>query len=155
LVPVTVTLFPVRPWFGVKLVTVGGTNTVKLVALVAVPAAVVTVMGPVVAPVGTVAMRLVAVAAVKLAVTPLNFTVLLAGTGSKFVPVIVTEVPTGPSVGVNVVIVGACCVTKVASNWALRLVASKYSRKPTALLCPGHFVSSGLVPIRVESFTES
>jgi hypothetical protein len=47
------------------------------------------------------------------------------GTGSKLVPVIVTEVPTGASVGVKLVMVGACCVPMVTSNRALRVVASK------------------------------
>jgi hypothetical protein len=51
--PAIVTLVPTAPLDGVKLVIVGA--TVKLVALVAVPADVVTLSGPVVAPVGTVA----------------------------------------------------------------------------------------------------
>ena len=55
-VPVIVTLVPAGPLVGVKLVIVGGLAvTVKVLALVAVPPAVVTLTGPVVAPVGTVA----------------------------------------------------------------------------------------------------
>ena len=55
-VPVIVTLVPAGPLVGVKLVIVGALAlTVKLVALVAVPAGVVTLSGPVVAPAGTVA----------------------------------------------------------------------------------------------------
>jgi hypothetical protein len=55
-VPVIVTLVPVGPLVGVKLVIVGALAlTVKLVALVAVPPGVVTLSGPVVAPAGTVA----------------------------------------------------------------------------------------------------
>ena len=55
-VPLIVTLVPTGPLAGVKLVIVGaGGTTVKLVALVAVPPGVVTLSGPVVAPVGTVA----------------------------------------------------------------------------------------------------
>jgi len=54
-VPLIVTLIPTGPLVGVKLVIVGGLTTVKLLALVAVPPAVVTLTGPVVAPVGTVA----------------------------------------------------------------------------------------------------
>ena len=53
--PVIVTPVPTGPFVGVKLVIVGAGMTVKLVALVAVPPAVVTLTGPVVAPVGTVA----------------------------------------------------------------------------------------------------
>ena len=56
LVPPIVTLVPTGPLEGVKLVIVGGLAvTVKLLALVAVPPAVVTLTGPVVAPVGAVA----------------------------------------------------------------------------------------------------
>jgi hypothetical protein len=55
-VPLIVTLAPVGPLVGVKLAIVGALAlTVKLVALVAVPPGVVTLTGPVVAPVGTVA----------------------------------------------------------------------------------------------------
>ena len=55
-VPLIVTLVPVGPLAGVKLVIVGALAlTVKLVALVAVPPGVVTLTGPVVAPAGTVA----------------------------------------------------------------------------------------------------
>jgi hypothetical protein len=52
-VPVIVTTVPTSPLVGVKLVIVG--DTVKLVALVAVPPGVVTLSGPDVAPAGTVA----------------------------------------------------------------------------------------------------
>jgi hypothetical protein len=57
-----VTNVPTTPPPGEKLVIVGldPTVTVKLLALVAVPAAVVTAIGPVVAPVGTVAVICVA-----------------------------------------------------------------------------------------------
>ena len=55
LVPLMDTLVPTGPLAGVKLVIVGGLITVKLLALVAVPPGVVTLMVPVVAPVGIVA----------------------------------------------------------------------------------------------------
>ena len=55
LVPLIVTPVPTGPLVGEKLVIVGGLTTVKLLALVAVPAAVVTLMEPLVAPPGTVA----------------------------------------------------------------------------------------------------
>ena len=54
-VPLMVTLAPTGPLVGAKLAIVGGFTTVKLVALVAVPADVVTPIGPVVTPAGTVA----------------------------------------------------------------------------------------------------
>jgi hypothetical protein len=53
-VPLIVTLVPAGPVAGVKVVIVGGLNTVKLLALVAVPPGVVALSGPVVAPAGTV-----------------------------------------------------------------------------------------------------
>ena len=55
LVPVMTTLLPVTPLVGVNEVMVGSGTTVKLVADVAVPPGVVTLMVPVVAPTGTVA----------------------------------------------------------------------------------------------------
>jgi hypothetical protein len=62
---------------------------------------------PVVAVAGKVIVRLVAVAAETLADTLLNFTMLLAGVVEKLEPVMVTVVPTIPSVGVKPAIVGA------------------------------------------------
>ena len=55
LVPVITTLVPTGPLIGEKLVIVGAEMTVKMPALVAVPPGVVTTIGPVVAPEGTVA----------------------------------------------------------------------------------------------------
>ena len=52
LVPVMVTMVPIGPPVGVKLVIVGAGITVKLPALVAVPPGVVTLTVPVVAPSG-------------------------------------------------------------------------------------------------------
>ena len=85
-------------------VAVKVTLTVKLLALVAVPAGVVTLNGPVVAPAGTVAWIAVAEVTVKLALTPLNVT---DEAPVKLVPLIVTLVPTSPLVGVKLAIVGA------------------------------------------------
>jgi hypothetical protein len=82
----------------------GGPVTVKFVALVAVPLSVVTVIGPVVAPVGTFVTICVALFDVIVALTPLNFAEVAP---VRFVPLIVTVVPTGPAVGTNEVIVGA------------------------------------------------
>src|SRR5262249_25535899 len=53
--PVTVTTVATGPLVGVKLERVGAAMTVKLLPLVAVPPEVVTVIGPLVAPEGTVA----------------------------------------------------------------------------------------------------
>ena len=54
-VPLMVTFAPTGPLAGEKLVMVGGGMTVKVVLLAPVPADVVTLSGPVVAPAGTVA----------------------------------------------------------------------------------------------------
>src|SRR5437660_5102854 len=82
---------------------VGGLTTVNELALVAVPPGVVTLTGPVVAPAGTVARIAVSEVTVKVALTPLNDTEVAP---VKFVPLIVTLVPTGPLVGVKLAIVG-------------------------------------------------
>ena len=71
---------------------------------------------PVVAPAGTSTVRLVAVAALTVAMVPLNFTVLLAIVGEKLVPVRVTMVPAVPVVGEKPVRVkGATGATTVKS----------------------------------------
>jgi hypothetical protein len=92
--------------------------TVKLVVLVAEPSAVVTLMGPVVAPAGTVAVILVALTTLNVAAVPLKVTAVAP---VKFVPVIVTVVPTGPKVGVNEAIVGTPVLVTV-NLWELQSV---------------------------------
>src|SRR5437870_4542900 len=77
--------------------------TVKLFALVAVPAAVVTLIGPLFAVAGTVARIEVAEVTAKVAPTPLNVTDVAP---VKFAPLIVTTVPTGPLAGEKLAIVG-------------------------------------------------
>ena len=76
----------------------------KLPELVAVPAGVVTVTRPVVAPLGTVAEIAVLEVTVNDAATPLNLTAVAL---VKFVPLIVTVVPTFPLVGERLEIVAA------------------------------------------------
>ena len=107
-VPVMVTLVPMGPEVGAKLVMVGvtGTDTTKLVVLVPIWQLTWTLIGPVVAPPGTVVVMLVAVLAVTVAATPLNLTMLFPGTGSKLVPVMVTDVPGMPEMGEKEEIVG-------------------------------------------------
>src|SRR5436309_3466976 len=108
-VPLMVTFAPTGLLVGEKLVMVGGGMTVKLVLLVPVPADVVTLSGPVVAPAGTVAWITVVDVTVKVvALVPLKLT---AVTPVKFVPLMVTFAPTGPLVGVKSVIVGALADT--------------------------------------------
>ena len=90
------------PLVGVKPVT--ERVTVKFVALVAVPDGVVTVMRPVLAPSGTVAVMCVCESTVKPAARPLNLTEVAP---VRFVPVMPTEVPVGPEAGENPEMVGA------------------------------------------------
>jgi hypothetical protein len=67
---------------------------------------------PVVAPDGTGVTMLVADQLVGVAVIPLNVTVLVPLVAPKFVPVIVTEVPAAPVLGLMLVIVGAARIVK-------------------------------------------
>src|SRR5256886_8898109 len=78
---------------GIRDLTVTGVQTCAL------PISTVTLMGPVVAPVGTVVVSWFVVAAVTVAVVPLNFTVFALGVALKFWPWIVTVCPTPPCAG--------------------------------------------------------
>src|SRR5213596_330292 len=113
-VPWIVTEVPTGPLVGVKDVIVGAVVTVKSDALVAVPPGVVTVILPVTAPLGTLAVTRVPAPFTEnvVAATPPNFTEVAP---LKFVPLIVTEVPTGPLVGVKDVIVGVGAPVTVKS----------------------------------------
>jgi hypothetical protein len=102
-VPVTVTDVPTGPVVGFTVVMLGGTVTVKLTPLLATLFTVTTTL-PVVAPAGTGTVILVFDHVVALASVPLNRTV--SSTAPKLVPVIVTTVPTGPLVGLSVVMLG-------------------------------------------------
>ena len=97
LVPLMVTTVPAGLLAGTKEVMAG--VTVKRVVVTKGPLpGVVTVMGPVVAPAGTVVVIVPEASTVKVDGTPLNETAVAP---MKVVPVIVTPVPTGPKVGVN------------------------------------------------------
>lgn len=102
-VPVIVTDVPAGPDAGLKLVITG--VTVKLAPLLAKPLTVTTTF-PVVAPAGTGTTMLVGLQLVGVAATPLNVTGLPLCAKVKFVPVIVIEVPTGPAVGLRLVMLG-------------------------------------------------
>ncbi len=62
---------------------------------------------PVVAPVGTGAIILVPLHAVGVAAVPLKVTMLVPWEAPKFAPAMVTEVPTGPDMGLRLLIEGA------------------------------------------------
>jgi len=80
--------------------------TVNVMPLLATPPTV-TTTSPVVAPVGTGATMFVAPQLVGMAAVPLNLTVLYPWAAPKFAPWIVTEVPTGPEVGLTLEMLGA------------------------------------------------
>jgi len=82
----------------------GYLDTLKEVALLAVPPAVVTLMAPVFAPVGTLVVILVAASFVIVAAAPLKLTFVAP---ERLVPVTVILSPTLPEVGLKDVIVGA------------------------------------------------
>src|SRR5215471_5924210 len=109
-VPVTVTDVATGPLVGDKLVMLGAAMTEKLTPLLARPPTVTTTL-PVVAPAGTGTRMLVTDQPVGVAVVPLNVTVPCVV--PKFVPVIVTEVPTEPLVGDRLVMLGATVTVKL------------------------------------------
>ena len=83
--------------------------TINEVALMAVPPAVITVIGPVVAPAGTCAVICAEVLTSKPAFTPLNRTAVAP---VKFAPEMVTLVPAGPAVGLKPKIEGAVAAAR-------------------------------------------
>jgi len=103
LFPVIVTGVPPAPLVGDRLVMLGA--TVKLNPLLAVPPTVTTTL-PLFAPEGTVATIDVGLQPVAVAAMPLNVTVLVPCVASKFVPLIVTDDPTGPELGAKLVMLG-------------------------------------------------
>lgn len=108
--PLIVTLLPSNPLVGENEVMLGGTITVKLVELVAVPPGVVTLIGPVVAPFGTEVVIWVSEFTVNCADVPLKATAVAP---VKCDPVMVTAVPTTPLAGENDVITGAGITVKL------------------------------------------
>lgn len=115
--PVIVTGIPICPETGLKLVMMGGIRTVKLAPLLDCPPTVTTTM-PVVAPVGTGTVMLVAFQLVGVATTPLNVTVLAPCDAPKFAPAIVTGVPTGPDGGLKEAMLGGSVPLAAALNAA-------------------------------------
>jgi len=106
LVPMIATDVPTAPLVGDRLVIRG--PTVKVPLLVAVPAEVVTVILPVLAPLGTVVLILLTLTTLNAADVPWNRTAL---TLVNPVPLIATAVPTPPLVGEKLVMVSPPEVT--------------------------------------------
>jgi len=112
-VPVIVTDAPTAPELIDRLVICG--ITVKVIPLLATPDTVTTTL-PVVAALGTGTMMLVELQLVGVPVVPLNFTVLVPCGDPKFLPVMVTEVPTGPEVTDRIVILGPAAWVLIAKK---------------------------------------
>src|SRR5581483_913605 len=105
--PAMLTFVPTGPLVGEKLEMVGAGAepvTVKLVALVTMPPPAITAIGPVEAPVGTVAVILMSELMVKEALRPLKVTLAAV---VKPEPLMVTPAPTAPLPGEKLVRVGA------------------------------------------------
>jgi hypothetical protein len=109
-VPVMVTVAPDVPLIGLKLVIEGVAE--KSAALVPDKLPTCTVIFPVVALLGSVTVKLVAVAAVTVAVAPLKATTFSDAVVEKLLPVIVTTVPAVPLVGENETMEGDKFTTK-------------------------------------------
>jgi hypothetical protein len=110
--PEIVTSVPTWPAVGENEVTTGARTTVKLAALVPVPAAFVTATGPVVAPAGTVAVIWRSESTTNAAGTPPKVTDVAVANSE---PETVTSVPTGPEVGANELTTGATTTVKLAA----------------------------------------
>jgi len=103
-VPVSVTPVPTCPLEGAKLVIAGaGGVTVKLLAELAVPDAVVTEIFPVAAPAGTVVVTCVAFVTVNVAAVLPNVTAVAP---ARLLPVKITLVPTAPFPGAKLAMDG-------------------------------------------------
>jgi len=102
-VPLLTTSAPTVPDVGDRPVIIG--ITVKLTALLGTPATAITTL-PVVATVGAGTTMDPGLHLVGVAMVPLNVTVLAPCDDPKFVPVIVTTVPTDPDVGDSVAMLG-------------------------------------------------
>jgi hypothetical protein len=111
-IPEMVTVAPIAPLSGLKPEMVGVGRTVKLDELEMVTPLVVTVIGPVPAPTGTVVVMLDAFELVTMAGTPLKVT---PGVPVKFVPVITTVAPTAPLAGLKFVMVGEANTVKLVA----------------------------------------
>lgn len=112
-VPEIITVAPTAPLTGLKPVMVGVARTIKFEGLETVTPLTVTDINPDVAPAGTVVVMLVAVEEETAAAIPLKRTTFSVGVMLKFVPVIVTVVPSAPLLGVKLEKVGEATTIKL------------------------------------------
>ena len=111
---------------------------------------------PVVAPAGTATVMPVAPQLVGDAEVPLNFTVLVPCEAPKFVPVMLTEVPTSPDVGLRFVMLGGGTVTlnvtpllAVPPTLTTTLPVVAPTGTGTVMLVAPQLVGVALVPLKV------
>ena len=117
-VPVMITVAPIAPPpKGLKLVIIGAGSTSKSFALTIVtPLTVMEIFPkPKEVPKGTVVVMLVAVDDEAEASVPLKRTIFSVGVVLKFVPVMVTEVPSAPLLGVKLEMVGEATTIKLVA----------------------------------------
>jgi hypothetical protein len=125
-VPVMVTAVPHDPDAGFKLIILGITENPTL--LLGTPPTL-TITLPVEAPAGTGTTILVALQLVAAAAVPLKVTVLVPCDAPKFIPMIVTAVPTGPLVGLKFKMLGPNGVVTLAMlEYPLTLPAASLAR---------------------------
>jgi hypothetical protein len=122
-VPAIVTDVPTAPELGDRLLMLGTASTVKLTPLLGTPFTVTTTF-PVVAPAGTGVTIEVALQLVGVATVPLDVTVLVPWVEPKFVPVIVTDVPTAPELGDRLLMLGVASTVKLTPLLDLRLTVT-------------------------------
>ena len=126
--PVIATFVPTVLLLGVKLFTAGVTvvvDTTKLVLLLALPNRVETLIGPVVAPLGTTALTLLSLRTANDAFAPLKVTAVAV---DRFGPEMVTTRPIGALDGVKLVIVGRQCLRPFGSPRRAQVVPATASR---------------------------
>ena len=111
--PLIVTTVPTGPELGENELIVVVAVTVNDEAEVPVPREVVTVMAPVVVPAGTVAVIWVSLITVNTEIDPKNFTAVAP---VNPVPLIVTNVPTGPEAGEKFEITGAALTVNIVED---------------------------------------
>jgi hypothetical protein len=116
--PVTVTAVPTAPDVTDKLVMLGAGTTVKFTPLLGTPPAAVTTTLPVVAPLGAVAVMLLAPQLVTVALVPLKVTPPLPCVAPKLDPATTIDDPTAPVFGVNEVMLGAAVTVNVTPELA-------------------------------------
>jgi len=153
--PVIVMLAPIGPCVRLRVEMLGpGLVTVNATPLLNTPPTVTTTL-PVIAPLGTVAVMLVALHIVGVAETPLNVTVLDPWLVPKFAPAIVTEVPMAPEFGVTLEMLGGMKTIKFTALLAklptvtITLPVEAPAGTGTMMVVAAQFMGVAMVPLKV------